>query len=421
MGLFTGYVEIRNNRVIWSDGPSKKDEVVDLGKLEYVYLRIRKNALGDFHPELVFFDHHQHIIPVELTGFAGVYQALAQLPGFDSKAYSAHSTKKEAFKVQLWRKQKAANCLPAFDLEADEKLRAELATGFWVNLAPKEMVSWDMTSDTLSRKAFTYFQTNEFGLPEIRFKRSVQLGNLLLYDFRYYLPVNTRTDVPLDSFYSNLHLEGNGDRNYFKVKDLFNRLMGAPASFYEREDQMASTWVWNGLRFHLVYWYDSETFFESGHAFLSVQNLRKYPALMDPAEYEARMEISAKLLIPVELFIHSGFRESHFFKSTPGKIRMLLEKEGIPFIIWRDEPNGKLGFANPQHAMIVPVAELESLELQNIYPAKGSGGTYLSAIDIKGKSLKLIIGDCHALDPYLEILTQLSGLSVTERTPYHDA
>lgn len=408
-----GEVRLDGDTVIYTARQGYREAVIDLTQLQYVYVYTTENC-----QTLVLNDYHQHLIPCSAAGFALLFQHLSQQLAFDEKKFFEALAGNKAVKAELWRAKGFDNCrIP--DLSDDgAQLSHELSEGFWVCAETRHWISWDMTSEALAVLPFVHQTTNEYGLTEIRFHHPVQLGNLLLDDWRYYLPAHLRLDVPLDSFYTNLRIQGNGDQNYFLAKKALMEILGKSIEGYEREDQNNCQWLFHGLKFSLIYWYDGKYSYESGYTYLSVQNERSYPNYLIDQHYELNATISKRLLIEHNFRIGSDFRRSQYFRQTPQTIAKELIASSKNFMIWLDEPNGKAGFANEENAMIFPIAALTGFSLQNVLPDRSSGGTYLSAILKEGDPQSILIGDCRAFDPYITQAVELLQLPVHEIDPY---
>ncbi|MCF0062592.1 hypothetical protein MUK70_01415 [Dyadobacter chenwenxiniae] len=405
-----GNVRIADDKVIYSPREGFRETVIDLSKLQYVYLYMTESCQN-----LVLNDYHQHFIPCSVNGFANFFQHLARRLSLDEKVFYENLNKNKPQKTELWRGDNSNNGRISEQFEPTD-LRKALARGFCIHSQPEQQISWDMTSEALAGSAFVYQQKNEYELTELCFRHPVQLGNLILDDWRYYLPIHLRLDVPLDSFYTNLHMDGNGDQNYFLAKKALVAVLGETNEGYERNDQNACYWHFEGLKFSLIYWYDSQHGYESGYAYLAVQNERAYPDYLIDSEYEQNGTISKLMLLDKSFTIGSDFRRSRYFLKTPQLAASMLSPEK-QFLIWMDEANGKVGFANKDHAMIFPLAVVTQFQLENVYPGRSGGGTYFSAILQDNDRQSILIGDCNALDPFLNSISELVQLPIIELPP----
>ena len=407
-------VRVSGDKVFYSLKKGYRETVIDLTQLQYLYLYSTENTQN-----LVLNDYHQHFIPCSAIGFEVFFKYLLHQLSLDPAKFFENLAHKKPVKLELWRAEKVDNCQVTGSADQTIDFAKELAAGFWVCASPRQWISWDMTSEALAGLPCVYQTTNEYGLTEIRFHYPVRLGNLLLDDWRYYLP-HVRLDVPLDNFYTNLRIKGNGDQNYFLVKNALCEMMGEAIDGFERKDQNACHWLFNGLKFSLVYWYDSASSYESGYAFLSVQNERIYPDYLTDHAYELNGTFSKFLFLQHDFQIGSDFRRSPYFKRTPQIVASRLTDVKNKFIIWIDEPGAKVGFANRDNAMIFPLGVLIKFQLQNVTPGRSGGGCYFSATLTEGSQQSILIGDCYALDPYMSKMAELVLLPVFELTPYEE-
>lgn len=410
-----GYVRLADDKAIYSTRWGYRETTIDLNNLQYVYFYATENCQN-----LVLNDYHQHFIRCDIPGFDVFFQELSHRFPLDEKKFYEALSDKKALKLELWRASVPDNCRIVDSHEEARELQKGLNEGFRVSTEDNQLVSWDMTSEALASLPFAYQTTNEYGQTEIRFKHPVRLGNLEIDDWRYYLPVHLRLDVPLDSFYANLHIQGNGDQNYFLAKKALQEIMGDPTEGYERDDQNVSEWLFEGLKISLIYWYDSASSYESGYAYLGLKNERAYPHYLTDEAYEMNGSVSNYLLPDQRFQIGSDFRRSRYFLHTPQFIIKNLSANAGKFMIWLDEKNSKVGFANEEHAMIFPLKILVSFQLQNVLPGRSGGGTYLSAVLKEGNPQSVLIGDCYTFDPFVTRLADLTQIPVEELTPYEN-
>ena len=307
-----GAVRVEGDKVICTSRNPLLNAVVDLTQLQYVYLV----TLGK-QKNLFLFDHHQHHIPCGIAGFEKFFTELVNRFPIDQDKFFGALPGKGDVKILLWRATPLNNGEWMRASRDATEIRNELAKGFWVLSEPRQWISWDITSDQLAEQPCAYAVTNAYGLQEIRFHYPVEVAAFRLYDFRYYFPRNARTDVPVDHFYTNLRLDGNGDQNYFLAKEALLPLLGVGTTFYEREDQNAYYWEYEGLKISLLYWYDAYATYESGYATLSIHNEKEYPEYLTDRDYERKLFVTERIALETPFTIPSHFRKSIYFKKVP--------------------------------------------------------------------------------------------------------
>jgi hypothetical protein len=408
-----GNVYLEGDKAIYCAREGFRQTVIDLNQLQYIYIYTTESCQN-----LVLNNYSQHFIPCSVGGFEIFFQHLASRFSLDEKKFREILVSKKPEKVELWRANVPDNCkildFPGTLLPAEK----ELSDGFWLCTEPRQWISWDMTSEVLAALPLVYQTTSEYGLTEIRSQFPVQIGNLILKDWRYPLATHLRSDVPLDSFYSNVRVNGNGDQNYFLVKDALCKIWGQATTIYERDDQNSCQWMVNGIKFALIYWYDSRFSYQSGYAYLEIKNERNYADYLIDTDYETNIQLSKCLFLDRHFATGSDFRRSRYFQQTPPKVVEQLTGLTIKFVIWLDELNGKVGFANLENAMIFPLDIIASFQCQNVIPDRSSGGTYLSAVLKAGETHSILIGDCNSFDAYVSQLAEMIQLPITEQTTY---
>jgi hypothetical protein len=406
-----GEVCLEGDSVIYSPKKGYRTTLIDLARLQYVYIYTTENSQN-----LVLNDYHQHFIPYSVNGFESFLKQLAIRLSLDEKQLLEILADKKPRKVELWRANTPDNCLIIdFPDHSDPKEKKQ-CEGFWICSSPRQWISWNMTSQELEDLPLTYQTTNEYGLTEIRFRFPVQIGNLLLHNWRHSYPGHLRLDVPLDDFYSNVRIQGNGVQNYLLVKKALEKIWGEAATVYERDDQNSCQWIVDGIKFALIYWHDSRFSYESGYAYLNVKNQRTYPDYLTNADYELNIQLTKSFLLERSFRIGSDFRRSAYFQQTPRKVVSQLKAGSARFIIWLDKLNGKIGFANLENAMIFPIENVASFQCQNVVPDRSSGGAYLSAILKQNAQHCVLIGDCYSFDAYVQDLAEMTRLPISELT-----
>ncbi|MEO6686005.1 MAG: hypothetical protein ABIN24_08570 [Dyadobacter sp.] len=403
-----GEIFLEGDQVTYAVKKGNRQTVIDLGQLQYIYVYLTENCQN-----LVLNDYHQHFIPCSINGFEIFFQDLSSRFLMDNKRFCEILASNKPAKIELWRASNPYNCRIHEALSTLPLAVKPPNEGFWICSTPPQWIGWDIRTQELEAFPSVYKTINEYGLTEIRFRYPVQIGNLILDDWRYYWPAH-RTDVPLDNFYSNVHIQGNGDQNYFLAKKALGEFFGEPASAYEREDQNSCHWLVDGIKFALIYWYDSTFSYQSGYTYFNIKNERIYPEYLTDTAYELNLNISKYLSIEKSFTIGSDFRRSPYFRKTPKKVgsQLIISQSG--FIIWLDGPNAKIGFANIQNAMIFYLEALVSFECENMLPDRNSGGAYLSAILKDGSRQCILIGDCYAFDKYIKPLENMIQLPVAE-------
>lgn len=404
-----GNVKIESNKIICTDTNGIHSCTVHLKDLQYAYITIKSNKLA----YLFLFDHHQNFIPVTFTGFSKMYQELSINFNFKDPIFFENLSKKIILKKEIWRKQ----YVPTF-----KTLRSntnDYSLGFEIQSKTKQFISWDTTYDELEKNKNTLFEKSPYGQKTLKFNTPVRIGNILLNDFSAYFD-NHRTDVPILHFYAHCYNSIGTDESYMQLKkvlntDLANSKMN---NGYERVDQKNINFNLTGMQLSICYTYDSDWLFNSGCTSLSIENKRAYPELLRNESYEELIVISDFLLFKENITMPGDYKKNKRIKNRPKKINIQFKKYTI---IWIDDKNKKIGFSSNNIAQLFDIAEINSFCIQNILPAKGSGGAYLEIImDTKKYNSPIFYGDCNLFDKYALKIEKLTRKKVVFATEYHD-
>jgi hypothetical protein len=284
-------------------------------------------------------------------------------------------------------------------------------------------VSWDVTYDALMRMPEVSVELDAYQLKYVKLGR-VRVGGLELDDLRVRLP-KTRTDVPVKTWQTAAVLTHGGDENYRQLKAYFTAVMDEPlkgSAVYERADQNSWQGRTAGVRVGLVYWYNSDMTPESRYCSLSFENARVYPEYLRDA-YSLGLTLEglrwAKFAV-VDVRVERDFRASVWVRETPSAVRALASGTGT-YVVWRDESAGKIGFADPQFAVIADASEATGLELQNVSPGKGGGYAELVLTTSAGLRMRVGTTKYRGLDQVVAQIAELTGLPLRTLSEFNDS
>ena len=132
-------------------------------------------------------------------------------------------------------------------------------------------------------------------------------------------------------------------------------------------------------------------------------------------DYESNIEVTSFLELPIEIGTIGDYKRNKRVKRRPDKL-----KSNTP-IVWVDDKNSKIGFADQNYSLIFDKSEIKLFSIQNILPAKGSGGAYLEVnFNDNSRSYAVLGGECKIFDNYKGELNKLTGLEVRMAPEYHD-
>ena len=404
-----GNVKIENNQIICTDTKGIHSCTVNLKDLQYAYITIKRNQLA----YLFLFDYHQNFIPVNYTGFSKMYQELSAKFDFNNPIFFENIVKTTVLKKEIWRKQYT----PTFEiLKYDD---TDYNLGFEVQSQPKQFISWDTSYEELEKNKNTLFKKSPYGQKLLKFNAPVRIGNILLKDFSAYFE-NDRTDVPVLHFYTHCFNSIATDESYTQLKKILNKDLASSKmnNGYERADQKNINFNLKGMHLSICYTYDSDWHFNGGYTSLSIENKREYPELLRNESYEERMVISDFLLLNGNITISGDYRKNKRIKIRPKKINLQFKDKTI---IWVDDKNKKIGFSSNNLAQLFDITEINSFCIQNILPAKGSGGAYLEIItDNKKYNHSIFYEACNFFDKYALKIEKVTGKKVVFAKEYHD-
>lgn len=404
-----GHISINSDKIICKSDDSFRNCEISIKDMQYAYVIV--NVKGE--SSLFIFDHHQNWLPTNYIGFSEVYNELSSRFNFNDDIFFESIKKSTPQKKEVWRKKYDATYQILNENYNDYEL------GFEIQSPESEFISWDDTYENLSQKDNVYFEKSPYGQKIAKFKYPVRVGNIIFKDFSSYFD-NGRTDVPVLHFFTHCIDKSNSDKSYFELKERLqkdflkeNQLLG-----YERNDQNSFSFKANGMLISLVYTYDSDWQFDGGYTSFSIKNQREYPELLIDPEYEKEIEVSNYITIPRKIWTSSDYKANGNIKRRP--MHLLPGNNDTP-AIWIDNKNSKIGFADKTHCQVFNKSEIISFTIQNILPARGSGGSYLE-LNFKDKSQNYTVftGMCHAFDSYKDKISELTGLEIEMAPEYHD-
>ncbi|MFB9053627.1 hypothetical protein ACFFVB_11130 [Formosa undariae] len=403
-----GEVRIENNQLICQDFKGVHSCVVKLADLQYAYIKVTPSK----ERYLFLFDHHQNDIPVTFKGFQSVYEELSLTFSFNDDIFFAHVHNEDQLNKQLWRRKHPKNYGV---LDANY---ADYNDGFEIQSEPKLFVSWDITYQEIEQNKHIYFETSPYGQKLLKFKYPVRIGNVIYDDFQAYFD-NKRSDVPVLYFYSDCYNDSGNDGSYYDLKHVLSRdLMGNEAlNGYERDDQKNLIFNLKGIALSICYTYDSRYQYDGGNTSVIIQNHREYPELLMDKDYEARIVISDAVTFDGDFSCPKDYTKNERIKYRPS---VITEKFKAQPVIWIDAVNNKMGCSANGYAQTFNVAEIESLSVRNILPARGRGGAELYIITTDKIYHSILSGICKAFDNYVKNIEQLTGKKVTFEKEYYD-
>ncbi|MCE3227232.1 MAG: hypothetical protein K0S32_1783 [Bacteroidetes bacterium] len=403
-----GSVEIVGNKIISTGKHGIYNCEVNIDGLQYAYITINTNKQAF----LFLFDHHQNSLSVNYRGFGKVYETLSQKFNFDNTIFFDNVNKSHPLKKKIWQRKHRKS------YEILEESNLEYAEGFEIQSPEKEFVSWETTYDEFEKNENVFFRTSVYGQKMLCFKYPVKIGNILLRNFEAYFD-NPRKDVPVLHFHVECYDEASTDRSYKDLKKILVADIGISKdryNNYEREDQKNLNFNMDGMNLSICYTYDSAWQFDGGYTSFTIHNNREYSSLLMD-EYENEIVVSDFMLLEGNVSMSGDYKRNKKVKRRPPFLSGQFKDKAM---IWSDDKNNKIGFADKNYSQVFDKNEIKSFSVQNILPAKGGGGAYLEIV-MEGKNNYVIFNEnCHFFDKYVNTIRSITEKDLTFAPEYHD-
>ncbi|MDH6305377.1 hypothetical protein M2459_001830 [Parabacteroides sp. PF5-5] len=384
------------------------DWEVEISKIKMACALVGENKNAYLY---LYGDDRDQFIPVVYHGFREVYSMLSTRFGFDDELFWKVVTSKEKRKEVIWRKpQETYQILDHFTPGDYEK-------GLEIQSPEKEFISWDATYDELRQHPLVKIIHGEYS-EYITFRYPVRIGRLLIWNLKSI--VYERTDVAVRWYTTDCYNKEATDGSF---RDLYTTMLtdlGREGLKYEREyeDERRADFECSSMRLSLCYKYDGDYTLEKGFTDLRIENMREYSALLIDESYEKVMEVSDSLIIESEVKFYVEYKKDKRVKRRPP---LITERFVDQTVIWRDDVNEKIGFADATYSLVFDKQEIISFTLGNLIPAKGSGGSSLTA-NLSGARQwsSLFSGEYRSMNDYVERIATVTGKEVILDTEYSD-
>lgn len=402
-----GTVKIVGNKIICEGNHGIQSCEVNIDDIQYAYVIVNVNKQSF----LFLFDYHQNSIPTIYKGFKNVYEDLSQRFKFDDSTFFDNVNRKVELKKEIWRRQyEPTYVLLNGNFNDYEK-------GFEIQSPNKQFISWETTYKELENNENIILEKSPYGQKIAKIKFPIRIGNIIIKDFKSYFD-NSRTDSPILHFYSQCYDKKGTDKSYNDLKSVLLKdiKIDDKKLSYERSDQKNCNFDFNGMNLSICYTYDSDWQFNCGYTSFTIENKRNYPDLLLDINYEENLEVSEYLILDGKIGISEDYKRSNKVKRRQPKITDLFNEQTI---IWRDDKNNKIGFSSNQFSQVYDKEEIKSFAIQNILPAKGSGGGYLEIV-LENKKYAIFSESCNFFDKYADQIRNLTSKELTFEQEYHD-
>ncbi|MFK8266726.1 hypothetical protein [Capnocytophaga cynodegmi] len=256
------------------------------------------------------------------------------------------------------------------------------------------LVEWDSPFD-LDYEVYEYYY----------FKYPVRMGNLLFSKFEFRIHNTQRRDIAVREYYAN------GDRqvekfDFWQVHQQLEKHLPLNEHYKTCED-LYSFFQKDEMTFLSVYYGEPQ----HQYVFFNIINARKYPELITPIENEENIQLTDWVLFPKEYIgIETDYQENEIVKRRPP---LLTERFGDQAVLWKDEVNKQLGVSVGEFCNIFPLSNIKKVDIDRMFPAKGSGADTLRVYYKKQKYPMAIFSTKeYDLDNYLPQLEFFFGMRI---------
>ncbi|MFP3832512.1 hypothetical protein [Chryseobacterium sp. SIMBA_028] len=141
-------------------------------------------------------------------------------------------------------------------------------------------------------------------------------------------------------------------------------------------------------------------------------DLKKFPEESLP-EYSGKVEVDKYMEID-----HIGVKNSdNYLFRTPSEILKILTNK---MLFWVDQKNNLLGFSDSKRSKLFILTDIKGFEIQNMLPAKGQGGSFLSVGLSNGRFYEISEAGVYTFDKYADDISKITGIAVTFAPEYYN-
>ncbi|GEM_PF-3175968 len=408
-----GKVEVTDGRILFkgSDYYNPNGDI-EVDKIDRIYAVVDRDRMKSL--TLCSRDSNCSV-PVYYKGFRSMYEMLSSCFGLDDTLFLQTIHAKDYSKKLLWKRVFE----PTYSITADSS--DNYGKGFEIQSPLKQFITWDTPFSELRKNENTDYLYGE-KVNALRFKYPVRVGRLLFHNLTAHN--NKRDDIAVRFFFADSYSPNADDISYGEIAGCLLKDLGSESIVYQREDEDAKIidFSINDILFSVEYRYDNEYNFENGYTHLKISNEREYPALLVNEAYESVIEVSDYLLLKDDVSLYADYKYYHYPKRRPPQLDSLFGNKNI---IWRDDANGKIGFADAQRSIVLDNSLIKSFTMENLIPAKGGGGAEL-IVDLNDESITgyrymyTFKGEYRSMNEYAGKLQSVTGKEILFPPEYSD-
>lgn len=404
-----GSITINGNKIICIDNENNhNNSEIDVDKIEYIYV---SNSVYRT-VSLLIFDGHQHYLSIDFDGFDTVYNFLSEKLDFKDSNFIKTIDKKMQTQKEVYRKNRNAN----FQILTNQ-IHEDYHLGFEI-LSPKpEFISWDLTFESLEKNENLKIEISDYDQKMFVFNYPVRIGNIILEKLMFF-DTNFRKDIPVLRFNSDCYSDNSSDESILNLRKILSKNLKECKPCWERSDSKNYNFNANGINFGMYYWYDSDYGYNSGYTSFTIENYRDFPNLLIDLDYENKISVDEFIVFEENFTSIGNYKTNPNVKRIPKRIIEISKNKPI---IWIDNLNKKIGFADKKQSQIFEIKSIKNISIQNIVAAKGGGGSYLELHFNNDKSsISIFEGNYKELDKLAIKIQELTNKTVVFNAEYFD-
>lgn len=399
-----GEVLITNDEIIIKNNSYESDdEIIKFKSIEYIYLETSDYS----EPSMFIYQGRQYYIPGDYLGTERLWKHLAERFSFDINIVYSHLKDKKNAIHKLYRTTYTKN----YSITSTNT--NDYLEGYEIQSPTPLFIPWNTTKEDLLK--CPYISSDGFYL-DITYP--VRIGNIIIDNLGTYIN-DVRSDVSPQNYYAKCFATDGSDKSLYELKNKIEQDLGSKASYSFNDDSNLLFYAKsNDITLEISYSNDDNDCRTIAYSFssLHISTKYEYPNLLNDTDYTSKLELSNTFIFKYPLNTPTNYHRDDRIKHTPEIIQKHSKGKSI---IWIDNANNILGFADNEYAIWFDRMEIDSLTLWNMLPAKGGGFCNLSINLNTGESVTVFEGEHDTLKHQLEELEKFLTIKVTFYEDYN--
>lgn len=307
-------------------------------------------------------------VPSFASGYPLLIKALCERCNISPSVFQHWEKIKRGHQWLIWKKYDINNVVLTGPTD-DEAAKSMFYNGLWIE-ATRSVFLWRTLISDVMALPYVSKKYHASTKPTLVFETVAYIGSVGIKNL-YVYPTDHRLDVPAKNYTAKILIDGPGDKNYFAPKQAWTKLMGSPQYCHEDAQGLFCAWDFKDIRLSLSYSYDGPSKACSGEAALHIDNGRNYFECWQDDDYESNFMVKDHLPLPISYQVPMDWRNNPYVRPTPDGIMRSYVSNEKPYVIWIDEWNNKIGFANSMYAVVIPKSALKRVFVEVWIPDKG--------------------------------------------------